>query len=64
MSKGERVCQSQSREIVTDIIWINPKDIKSYNDGGMPTMKRKYGKFKRQITRQIINKDKSPLNSL
>ncbi len=47
--------------VITDILWIDPKDIKS-DDGGMPTMKRKYGKFKRQITRQIINKDKSPLN--
>jgi len=49
-------------DTVTDILWIDPKDIKSYNEEGMLTMKRKYGKYKRQIMRQTINKDKSPFN--
>jgi len=51
---------------ITDILWIDEKDIIVGYDTSkaMPVMKRKYGKFKRQIVRQIINKDKSPLNKL
>jgi len=49
---------------ITDILWINQKDIKGWDiTSPMPIMKRKYGKFKRKIYRQIIDKDKSPLTS-